>query len=62
MFDDLMNTHLRTQMIGTNLGLFLALMEFKGQLSSYLDNLMSLNYIGEGMQKGKKDGGDQCSF
>lgn len=34
MFDDLMNTHLRTQMIGTNLGLFLALMEFKGQLSS----------------------------
>jgi hypothetical protein len=45
-------------MIGTSLGLFLALVEFERQIFSYLDNLTRLNYIGEGMQKGKKDGGD----
>ncbi len=42
-------------MIGTSLGLFLALVEFEGQLFSYLDNWMKANYIGEGMQKGKKN-------
>ncbi len=45
-------------MIGTNLGLFLALVEFEGWLFSYLDNWTGLNYIGEGMQKCKKDGGN----
>ncbi len=45
-----------------SLGFFPALVEFKGQLFSYLDNLTSLSYIGTCMQKGKKDGGDQCSF
>ncbi len=45
-------------MIGTNLGFLLALVEFKRQLFSCLDNLMGLNYIGEGMRKGKKDGED----
>lgn len=54
----LVNTHLRTWMIGTNLGFLLALVEFKRQLFSCLDNLMGLNYIGEGMGKGKKDGED----
>ncbi len=35
-----MNTHLKTRMIGTaSLGFFLALVEFEGQLFSYLDNL-----------------------
>jgi hypothetical protein len=47
-------------MIGTSLGFFLAPVELEGQLFSYLDNLTRLNCIGEGMQKGKKDGGDQC--
>jgi len=47
-------------MIGTSLGLFLALVELEGRLFSYLDNLIGLNCIGEGMQKGRKDGGDQC--
>ncbi len=55
----LTNTHLRTWVIGTNLGLFLALVELKGQLFSYLDNLTGLNNFGEGMQRGRKDGGDR---
>jgi hypothetical protein len=55
---NLMSTHLRTQMIGISLGLFLALVKFEGWLFNYLDNLMKLNYIRKGMQKGKKDGGD----
>ncbi len=49
-------------MIRTSLGLFLALVEFEGQLFSYLENLTRLNCIREGMRKGKKDGGDQCHF
>jgi hypothetical protein len=36
-------------MIGTSLGLFLALVEFEGWLFSYLDNWIGLNCIGEGM-------------
>jgi len=54
----LMSTHLRAQMIGIRLGLFLTLVEFEGWLFNYLDNLMKLNYIRKGMQKGKKDEGD----
>ncbi len=50
----LMCTHLRTQMIGMNLGLFLALVEFEGWMFRYLDNLMGLNCIGKGMWKGRK--------
>jgi hypothetical protein len=34
----LVSTHLNTRMIGTNLGFFLALVEFEGRLFSYLDN------------------------
>jgi hypothetical protein len=49
-------------MIGTSLGLFLTLVEFEGQLFNYLENLMRLNYIGKGMQKGKKYGINQCHF
>jgi hypothetical protein len=45
-------------MIGTSLGFFLALGKVKRQLFSYLDNLMGLNCIGEGMRKGEKDGGE----
>ncbi len=47
-------------MIMTSPGLFLAFVEFKGRLFSYLDNFMALNCIGEGMLKDRKDGGDQC--
>ncbi len=46
---------MKTQMIGTSLNLFLALVEFKGWLFSYLDNSMGMKFIGESMQKGKKD-------
>jgi hypothetical protein len=45
-------------MIGTSLNLVLALVEFERRLFSYLDNLMGLNCIREGMQKGWKDRGD----
>jgi len=54
----LMSTHLRAQMIGMSLGLFLTLVEFEGWLFNYLDNLTKLNYIRKGVQKGKKDEGD----
>ncbi len=54
------NTHLRTRMIRTSMGLFLALMEFKGRLFNYLGNLMRMNCIGEGMWKGKKNEGNRC--
>jgi hypothetical protein len=56
----LMNTRLKSRMIGTSLGIFLALMEFEGRLFSYLNNLMGLNYIGKTIQKGKKEEGNQC--
>jgi hypothetical protein len=36
----LVNTHVRTRMIVTNLGVFLALVEFEGQLFNYLDNFI----------------------
>jgi len=60
--DDSNKYTLRIWMIRTSLGLFLALVEFEGQLFSYLENLTRLNCIREGMRKGKKDGGDQCHF
>ncbi len=45
----LMSTHLKIQMIWTSLGFFSALVEFEGRLFNYLDNLMGLNCIEEGM-------------
>ncbi len=45
----LVSTHLRIWMIRTSLGFLLASVEFEGQLFKYLNNLMGLNYIGEGM-------------
>ncbi len=48
-------------MIGTSLGLFLALVRFEGWLFNYLDNWMRLNCIGEGMQKGREDKGDHMA-
>jgi hypothetical protein len=45
-------------MIGTSLGIFLALMEFEGRLFSYLNNLMGLNYIGKNILKNKKEEGN----
>ncbi len=62
MFKDFSEYTFKDSNDWASLGLFLALVEFKGQLFSYLDNLTSLSYIGTCMQKGKKDGGDQCSF
>jgi hypothetical protein len=44
-------------MTRTSLGLFLALVEFKGSLFNYLDNWTILSCIRNSMQKGKKDGG-----
>ncbi len=58
----LVNTHLKTRTIGTSLSLFLALVEFKGRLFSYLNNLMGWNYNGKNMWKGWKDARDQCHF
>ncbi len=58
----LMSTHLRIRMIGTSLGFFWALVEFEGWMFSYLENLMGLNCIGEGMWKGRKDKGDRCNL
>jgi hypothetical protein len=51
-------THMKTWMIGTSLGLILALVEFEGRLFNYLENWMGLNCIENNMQKGKKDKGD----
>ncbi len=45
----LMSTHLKIRMIWTSVGFFSALVEFEGWLFNYLDNLMGLNCIGEGM-------------
>ncbi len=49
-------------MIGTSLGFSLALVEFQRWLFNYLDNLITMNCIGEGMQKGKTEGGNLCHF
>jgi len=54
------STHMKTRMIGTSLGFILALVEFEGWPFNYLHNQMGLNCIQNGMQKGKKDEGDQC--
>lgn len=49
------NTRLRTWMIGMNLGLLMALVEFKGRLFNYLDNWTLLSCIGDDMWKGRRD-------
>jgi hypothetical protein len=49
------STHLKIQLIGTNEGLILALMEIEGQLFNYLNNWMTFNRIGGDMLDGKKN-------
>jgi hypothetical protein len=48
-------------MIGTNLSMFLALVEFEGRLFNYLDNWTGVSCIEEGMRKGKKNEGQMSS-
>ncbi len=52
------STHLRIQLIGTNEGLTLNLMEIEGQLFNYLNNRTTLNCIGGNMLDGRRNKGD----
>lgn len=47
-------------MIRTSFGFILALVEFERWPFNYLDNWMGFNYIGNDMQKGRRDEGKQC--
>jgi len=49
LFDDSSEDTSKDSNDWDNIMFFLALVEFKGQLFRYLDNMMRLNYIGEGM-------------
>ncbi len=54
-FDDLNEYTFEDSDDWDKFGSILALVEFEGQLFNCLDNWMEVNYIGKGMQKGKKN-------